>query len=164
MSGFTVRAATAADLVDVCQLAEHLAALHHAAAPANFAPAGDPSRDEAHWLESLVGRDRQGFIAMHGDKPIGFVTLSVYAQQHTLLRPRRLAQVNSICVAPEFRGRGAARALMAEAERWAVAQGAAELRLLVWDFNAPAMALYRGLGYAVLSHAMAKPLPAGDAD
>jgi ribosomal protein S18 acetylase RimI-like enzyme len=159
-----VRAATASDLVAVCTLAEDLAELHHAAAPETFAPAGEPARDEAHWLESITGRDRQGFIAEVDGRIAGFVTIGVNDVKHSLLQPKRLGHVDSICVARWARGAGVGRALMQQAERWAAGQGATELRLVVWDFNSAALRMYEALGYAVRSHAMGKPLvPEGDA-
>jgi ribosomal protein S18 acetylase RimI-like enzyme len=70
----------------------------------------------------------------------------------------RWARVNSICVRESARGRGVGRALMARAEAWARAEGAEELRLVVWAFNERAVRLYEELGYAIRAHAMGKPL------
>ncbi|MBZ4023650.1 GNAT family N-acetyltransferase [Rhodobacter sp. TJ_12] len=65
-----------------------------------------------------------GFIAMHG----------------------RTAMVHALSVLPEFRRHGLARAMMAEATRWAAQQGAETLALIVTRANEPANALYRALG------------------
>jgi len=53
-----------------------------------------------------------------------------------------------LMVARDFRRRGAGRALMEEAERWARAVGVRKLELHVFPHNAPALALYERLGYA----------------
>ncbi len=54
-----------------------------------------------------------------------------------------------LAVAEEHRGRGHARALMAEAERLLVERGCPKIMLMVRSDNAPVMAMYEGLGYAV---------------
>ena len=155
---WTIRAATATDLQVVCLLAEDLAALHHLAAPSVFAPAGEPTRDEAHWLASITGANRLGLIAEVEGQPVGFVTVAVVDETHSLLQPLRYGRVNSISVTAAARGRGVGRALMAEAEAWARREGAREMRLMVWAFNSAALRMYEELGYAKQVHAMAKPL------
>ena len=150
--------ATPADLPAICALAEDLAALHHAAWPEVFAPATGGERDAPHWRESISGPGRAAFLALLGGEPVGFVTVASGNESHSLLQPMRWARVNSICVLESARGRGAGRALMARAEAWARAEGAEEIRLVVWAFNARAVRLYEELGYAVRAHAMGKAL------
>lgn len=55
--------------------------------------------------------------------------------------------VNYLAVAPAFRGRGLARALMAHVERELVARGCPKLSLLVRNTNREAIGFYRHLGY-----------------
>jgi ribosomal protein S18 acetylase RimI-like enzyme len=55
--------------------------------------------------------------------------------------------VNYLAVAPAFRGRGFARALMEHVERELVARGCPKLSLLVRTTNHEAIAFYRHLGY-----------------
>lgn len=62
-------------------------------------------------------------------------------------RNASLARLYSIAVAPEARGRGLARALVAELERRALARGMTRLRLEVHVDNAAAQRLYREMGY-----------------
>jgi ribosomal protein S18 acetylase RimI-like enzyme len=52
-----------------------------------------------------------------------------------------------VAVAPDARGRGFGRALMAEVERLLREAGCPKLNLLVRDDNAPALGFYRALGY-----------------
>lgn len=47
---------------------------------------------------------------------------------------------------------------MALAERWAIRQGARDLRLTVWAFNEPAQRLYEELGYEKRAFEMGKRL------
>ena len=56
--------------------------------------------------------------------------------------------VNYLAVAPAFRGRGFARALMEYVEQELVARGCPKLSLLVRNTNREAIDFYRHLGYA----------------
>jgi ribosomal protein S18 acetylase RimI-like enzyme len=47
---------------------------------------------------------------------------------------------------------------MAQAQAWALDQGAADLRLTVWGFNAPAQRLYEELGFEMRAFEMGKRL------
>ncbi len=58
-----------------------------------------------------------------------------------------LARLYSLAVDPAARGQGLARQLLAAAERAALAEGCAVLRLEVRADNAAAIALYRAVGY-----------------
>jgi ribosomal protein S18 acetylase RimI-like enzyme len=157
-AAITCRMAGPDDLQSICFLAEDLAALHHAAWPEVFAPASGGDRDAPHWRDSLSGPGRAAFLALVDGEAVGFVTVASGNESHSLLQPMRWARVNSICVLEGARGRGVGRALMARAEAWARAEGAEELRLVVWAFNERAVRLYEELGYAVRAHAMGKAL------
>ncbi|MEU7641557.1 MULTISPECIES: GNAT family N-acetyltransferase [unclassified Streptomyces] len=61
-------------------------------------------------------------------------------------------------VAPEHRGEGHGRSLMLVAEREALAAGRASLALNVHPDNAPALGLYRSLGYRTTAYRMWKPI------
>ena len=75
-----------------------------------------------------------------------------------VMAPRRYAVVDSVCVTAEARRQGIGRRLMEHADAWAVAQGATSVELSVYEFNDPALALYRDLGYETLSRKLSKPL------
>jgi [ribosomal protein S18]-alanine N-acetyltransferase len=99
------------------------------------------------WSEELVRRElghefstvllatvpREG-----GEEVLGFaIVWLVHDELHVL----------NVAVAPEARRRGVARALLAEVEARAAAEGAAMATLEVRRSNEPARALYRTLGY-----------------
>ena len=63
-------------------------------------------------------------------------------------RNARVARLYSVAVHPDHAGRGYGRRLLAACEGAAAAHGATALRLEVRADNAPAIALYRGRGYA----------------
>ena len=52
-----------------------------------------------------------------------------------------------VAVAPDHRGHGLGRALVAEAERWLAGQGARVIRLMVRAENEAVTGYYRALGY-----------------
>lgn len=64
-------------------------------------------------------------------------------------------------VRPELRRQGHGKALMEAAASWAFARGAASVRLSVDGSNAPARALYDGLGYRVVEELLRKVIRAG---
>ena len=160
MAEAAVRPATLDDLDAICGLADDLAAMHHAAWPGVFAPADGGSRDRAHWAESIVGDHRAALVAQVDGRTVGFVTLLCSVERHSLLQTVRVARVMSISVAKSARGQGIGKTLMREAETWAKAQQAADVRLVVWAFNEDAVRLYRELGYEVRSLTMGKMLDA----
>lgn len=73
---------------------------------------------------------------------------------------RPLLNIHDLVVASDFRGKGIARALMAEAEVVARERGCVKLTLEVLEGNAVAQSLYQSLGYGdyVLDPAMGRAL------
>ncbi|MFE7318718.1 MULTISPECIES: GNAT family N-acetyltransferase [unclassified Streptomyces] len=66
--------------------------------------------------------------------------------------------VMDVRVAPERRGEGHGRSLMLVAERETLAAGRSSLALNVYPDNAPALGLYRALGYRTAAYRMWKPI------
>jgi ribosomal protein S18 acetylase RimI-like enzyme len=86
------------------------------------------------------------FLAERDGRAVGFVQLyPVFSS--TAPHPRRLWLLNDLYVAPEARGAGVARALMAAARRMAEATGACGLELVTARSNVAAQRLYRSLGW-----------------
>ena len=86
------------------------------------------------------------FVAERGGRPIGFVQLYPLFSS-TAARPRRLWLLNDLFVAPEARGGGVGRALLARARRLAEETDAAGLELVTATTNAGAQRLYESVGY-----------------
>lgn len=154
----TVREAAEADLASICALGEEVNSVHHQAFPSIFAGPGSPERDRAHWSSSITKADSACLVAVEAGTVVGFVTVAVVNENHSLLQPGRFGRIGSVGVAARMRGQGIGVALMRQAEVWASERGATELRLNVWAFNEPALAMYRELGYEVRSHQFAKAL------
>jgi ribosomal protein S18 acetylase RimI-like enzyme len=70
----------------------------------------------------------------------------------------RSGYIYNIQIAPEFRGRGHAKAALELIERVAVARAVSRIDLHVFSFNAGAQALYRSLGYGITGMNMVKSL------
>ena len=95
-------------------------------------------------LSRLLGRDSaQLWVAEASGRVVGDAVV--------LFRKGFMsARLYSLVVRPESRGRGVARALLAQAEQGARERGAVAMRLEVREDNRPAIALYRKAGYEVV--------------
>lgn len=145
------RSAVQDDLPAICALGEEVNAIHHEAYPHVFAGRGKPDRDLAHWAASLGGDGSQLFVAEVDCRVVGFVTVAVITESHSLLQPLRFGRIGSASVAQRFRGRGIGSGLIRQAHDWVQAHGGHEIRLTVWAFNEAARRLYEELGYEIRS-------------
>ena len=100
------------------------------------------------WAENGIGPARQAILDRAGtpksavlgrsrDRAAGAAFVAIHD---------RIAMLHALVVAPDFRRQGLARAIMAEACRWAATEGATRLSLVVTKANTAALALYRDLG------------------
>jgi ribosomal protein S18 acetylase RimI-like enzyme len=96
--------------------------------------------------ERLGRRESVIYLAERDGVPVGFVQLYPLFSS-TAARPRRLWLLNDLYVAPEARGDGVGRALMARARRLGEETGAVGLELATAVTNAVAQRLYESLGY-----------------
>jgi ribosomal protein S18 acetylase RimI-like enzyme len=146
--------------------------LHRSALPDVFQPPGEQppeNRDATVFApktggvpvflaaSSLGSPDSALLVAEHEGRVVGAVLVAV---RETLPAPtlvaRRLAMLDSIAVKQEFRRSGIGRALMAGAAQWAREQGASQIELSVYEFNRPALAFYRKLGFRTASRRLRK--------
>lgn len=84
------------------------------------------------------------FLALDGDKPVGFVQLYPCFSSTAM---KRMWILNDLFVTPEARRGGAAKALMERARQWAVETKADGLWLETAVDNHPAQRLYERLGW-----------------
>jgi ribosomal protein S18 acetylase RimI-like enzyme len=99
------------------------------------------------------------FLAFADDAPIGIAVCFV---GFSTFRARPLLNIHDLAVLPEYRGRGAGRALLQAAEDHARREGCCRLTLEVLESNAGARALYRRFGFddSMFSRFLIKPLDA----
>lgn len=146
------------DLEGLLELFREGDAYHRAAHPELFKDGGDGFRRE--FLRSvLTGKNANLFIAENEGTIIGFVYVFV---RETLALPvfvqRRFGSIDNLFVQENWRGRGVARSLLQEVERWLKNQGISDVELNVYEFNQQAIALYDRLGFTTISRKMVKSL------
>lgn len=93
---------------------------------------------EGLWADELSA-DRHLGEVREASRLVGAITVSSLFEDAELLR---------VMVDPEHRGRGHARHLVTESMDAVTARGATRMLLEVRHDNEPAIALYRGLGFA----------------
>ena len=80
-------------------------------------------------------------------EPQGFIEVALRTDYVNGTNSSPVAFLEGIYVAPAHRGRGVARELVAEAERWAVARGCSELASDALLSNTASHAMHRALGF-----------------
>ncbi|MFF0434215.1 GNAT family N-acetyltransferase [Streptomyces sp. NPDC004327] len=98
---------------------------------------------EARWRERLAMPDAYNVVALIGSEVVGVAAGMPGTEAGT-------CELRSVWVSPRVRGRGLGERLIAAVEEWARAAGATRLTLGVLPGNAPAAALYRRHGFAVV--------------
>lgn len=106
----------------------------------------DPALARRFIAERLERAESVVFLAESEGRAVGFVQLYPLFSS-TAAQPRRLWLLNDLFVAPEARGTGVGRALLARARRLAEETGAAGLELLTARGNTTAQRLYESVGY-----------------
>ncbi len=122
-----------------------------------FAPTALPRL----WLRAVAGghifkwawrwlTGRYGF----GLHPVWVIVLNKLSFLRSAATPTKAAnaRILSIAVAPAWRGRGVARAMMAEALAYFLARRAARVRLEVRPDNAPAIKVYEDCGFVAAGY------------
>jgi len=142
-ASFSVRRADYADARDAAALVMLLDA--YARDPAG---GGEPLSAFAreHLVAELARRPQAySVLAFDGDAAVGLVNC---IEGFSTFKCRPLVNVHDVAVLASHRGRGIAEQMLAEAERIARARGAVKMTLEVLSGNAPAIQLYRRMGYA----------------
>jgi GNAT superfamily N-acetyltransferase len=87
--------------------------------------------------------DAEVVIAYADAEPVGF---ALFFQNYSTFLGRRGLYLEDLFVLPEWRGRGAGRALLTHLARLAVERGCGRLEWAVLDWNEPAIGFYKSLG------------------
>jgi ribosomal protein S18 acetylase RimI-like enzyme len=154
-----IRAATPQDYGVLLPLFEEIDALHRLQHPERFQKPAGPARERDFFLTALADEHVGFFVAEANGELAGHVHVIVRDTPPVpVLKPRRFAHIDEIVVKAAYRGHGVGHLLMAQAEAWAKAQGAASIELGVYEFNHEAQGFYRDLGYATISRRMNKNL------
>jgi ribosomal protein S18 acetylase RimI-like enzyme len=111
-------------------------------------------------LEEIIeNRKARIFVAEYGESIVGFVEIYLREDETD---PATISHVfghmQSLMVIPNRRKQGIGKRLVQVAEKWAVAQGASEVRLDSWEFAGDPVSFYEGLGYRTLKRKMVRTL------
>ena len=142
MTTIAVRRADYADAADAAALVMLLDA--YASDPAG---GGEPLSDfaKANLVPALAARPQAfSILAFDGAQPIGLVNC---IEGFSTFKCRPLVNVHDVAVLASHRGRGIAEQMLALAETMARERGAVKMTLEVLSGNAPAVKLYRRIGY-----------------
>ncbi|HEY6937097.1 MAG TPA: GNAT family N-acetyltransferase [Terriglobales bacterium] len=123
--------------------AEHIAPLFDAYRRF-YKQKSDPAAARTFIAERLQRDESVIFLALNGDKAVGFVQLYPCFSSTAM---KRMWILNDLFVTPEARRSGAAKALMERARQWAVETKADGLWLETAVDNHPAQRLYETLGW-----------------
>ena len=106
----------------------------------------DPfGRDYFEFLRSDTGTFV--LVAEDGDKIAGLCIVTLREPpKNPVMKPRRVAFMEDLCVDESYRRRGVGTELFREAAAQARQRGAETLELMVWSFNTSAIEFYRRMG------------------
>jgi len=141
-AAYSVRRADYADAADAAAIVMLLDAYARDPAGGNE-PLSDFAKERL--VPELAARPQAySILAFDGDAPVGLVNC---IEGFSTFKCKPLVNVHDVAVLPSHRGRGIAETMLAEAERLARERGAVKMTLEVLSGNAPALKLYRRVGY-----------------
>jgi diamine N-acetyltransferase len=150
------------DASRILQLFRELDQLHADALPTYF-QVPDPSQlTPAEVAQAIADPQQYLLLATDHAEVVGIVFARLEEEPATatsIFQPRRLCWIRKLVVTQQHRGQGVGQRLMEQVEQWAQQQGAADIELLVWAFNRPALTFYTELGYAPRNMMLGKSLP-----
>lgn len=112
-----------------------------------FDPTLKPSRINYYDLRGMItAEDTAVIVALHGEQVIGSAYAKIKASQH-YLKFEHHAYVGFVFVRPEFRGQRVSQQILEELKPWARSKGLTEMRLDVYEDNAPAVKAYEKAGF-----------------
>jgi len=159
---FRIRAATLGEQDALCVLFDELDRLHRAARPDFFRSTDGPARPPAVLADLIAGPRSTILVAEHAGRLDGLVTVMLQGIAGLpILVPRRVALIDNLIVRADRRRRGIGRRLLDRAERWADAQSAHAVEIVVHEFNVEARRFYDALGYRTSTRRVHRRLDVG---
>lgn len=142
-----IRDMTEADLDAASLLAEQLVQLHHCWDTTRFFITPDVAKGYRWWFDKNLGEEGVLLLVAEVDGVLaGYLYASLEERDWAKLLDAHGA-VHDVFVAPVFRKRGVARALMGEARARFKAMGAKQVVLYSAAANAEGQALFKELGF-----------------
>jgi len=165
MSNIILRPAELADRKALCDLYHEFHEFHARGVPDRLvSEVGYPDRcDEKgllQALENIIRSENSTIIVAEEDGRIVGLA-EIYIRDDTpdpLQKSYRFGYLQSLLVTERCRRQGTGERLLAAAEQWALAKGAAEIRLDIWEFDAGPLKFYEKCGYKTLRRSMTRKL------
>jgi GNAT superfamily N-acetyltransferase len=149
MTEVSVRRAVIGDESALGELAAMVHALHVAERPDVFRPL-TAERLAQDWFRPVLQGDAAArvWLAEAAGAAVGYVLVKHHQRHERLfLVPLSWCEIDQIAVVASWRRRGVARLLIEAAVADAHAGGFERVETVCWWFNAPARALFEGLGF-----------------
>jgi ribosomal protein S18 acetylase RimI-like enzyme len=154
-----IRKAKETDYQAICELFEELDLYHSNNLPEIFQPYMGPSRPLDYYLGMINAEDTTLIVAEVDGMLAGFVHgLVRVSTDIPIMVPRIYAIVDNISVRPDFRKHRFGTRLMQTFQEWAIEKCATSIELTAYEFNQPAIAFYKKLGYDTLRRDLRKVL------
>lgn len=149
-----IRQATESDFDQVGAVFLEELTFHAGLLPERFQIA-DPIMTHEWFNEILTSANKVILVAELGKEIVGLVQLTLMTNpDDPIYRSRQYAYVNDMVVVERHHRQGVGRLLLAQAREWALAQGAGEIELNVWELNKRAISFYEKLGYQTIQRTM----------
>jgi ribosomal protein S18 acetylase RimI-like enzyme len=142
-----IRRAILSDVPLLVSLNRGVQEMHADAFPERFRRDA-PADAVVHAFTAMIDAPSSYWLVADEEQPIGFLSAEFRERDESwCLVPHRACYLAGIVVAPAFRRRGIARALLAELKREAHSRGVARIELDVWAFNEEAKHAFASLGF-----------------
>ncbi|MES2697683.1 MAG: GNAT family N-acetyltransferase [Verrucomicrobiota bacterium] len=154
-----IRRATIADVPVLVLLNRSVHALHVDALPDRFRR--DPPTEVVSqaFTTTLAAPSSYWLLAEEQNEIAGFLSAGFLERDESWYSlARHVCYLAGIAVAPHFRHRGIARALVADLQREAAARGASSIELDVWAINTSASEVFSKLGFNDVMRKMTLPM------
>ncbi|MFA0085584.1 N-acetyltransferase family protein [Vibrio sp. 10N.261.51.F12] len=156
-SSYKIRAAKLADIEMLNELMHALHEHHHNAVPEDFKTA-DEVQEEKSIARYLDSPDCLVLVAELGDDIIGFVSAQFCELTSPISKPIFVGNVDELYTEPKYRNTGLGKALLCSVEQRLKELGVKQLMVEVWDFNQPALNLYKNVGFSSHIHCLRKKI------
>ncbi|MCL2035616.1 MAG: GNAT family N-acetyltransferase [Oscillospiraceae bacterium] len=150
-----VRIATVEDIEQISRLFDEFFKYNHSQQPSFCAAAKESGQYPKSVVEGTTGVI---FVAETDDTEhtvIGFIHVEEdKTPAYPSVVPHRFATIVDFYVTPQYRKRGAGKALLEKAKEWAISRGLAYLELFVLEENEIGKSFYRREKFVTASHTM----------
>jgi len=142
-----IRKATVLDVPALVALNQSVQDMHADAFPDRFRR-NAPVETVEHAFSAMIQAPASYWIVAEEDQPIAFLSAEFREREESwCLVKNRICYLSGIGVAPRFRRRGIATALLGELKRECDARGITLIELDVWAFNEQARQVFTRFGF-----------------